>query len=53
MTQTVLAYPEMRIRAPKVYAYKDVLPNKIGAEVVLLEKVAYHILTSHHCITFD
>jgi hypothetical protein len=24
--------------APKVYGYKDILPNDIGAEVILLEK---------------
>jgi hypothetical protein len=27
--------------APKVYGYKDVLPNDIGAEVILLEKAGH------------
>ncbi|KAG1783075.1 hypothetical protein EV702DRAFT_1176321 [Suillus placidus] len=29
-----------KIEVPKIYGYKDLLPNEIGAEVVLMEKVA-------------
>ncbi|KAH7930716.1 hypothetical protein BV22DRAFT_1028166 [Leucogyrophana mollusca] len=38
MTATVRSAP-MKIDVPKVYGYKDVMPNDIGAEVVLLEKI--------------
>lgn len=38
MTATVQASP-IRINAPSVYAYRDIMPNDIGAEVVLMEKV--------------
>jgi hypothetical protein len=41
MTTTIQAYP-LRIGAPKIYAYNDTLPNDIGAEVVLLEKVSHN-----------
>lgn len=41
MTQVVRA-PPGEINAPRVYAYRDYLPNDINAEVVLLEKV--HII---------
>lgn len=30
----------LKIEVPKIYGYKDLLPNDIGAEVVLMEKVA-------------
>ncbi|KAF9006526.1 hypothetical protein BDQ17DRAFT_1302895 [Cyathus striatus] len=36
MTDTVTMF---KIRTPKIYAYIDSMPNDIGAEVVLLEKV--------------
>ncbi|TFK43677.1 hypothetical protein BDQ12DRAFT_675376 [Crucibulum laeve] len=39
MTDTVSKYKPGKIYVPKVYAYIDYLPNDIGAEVVLLEKV--------------
>lgn len=29
-----------KIEVPKIYGYYDLLPNDIGAEVVLMEKVA-------------
>jgi len=38
MTATVRACPTA-INAPKVYGYRDYMPNDINAEVVLLEKV--------------
>lgn len=30
-----------KIEVPKIYGYKDLLPNDIGAEVVLMEKVVW------------
>lgn len=45
MTATVQASP-IRINAPSIYAYRDIMPNDIGAEVVLMEKVA-HVLYCH------
>jgi hypothetical protein len=39
MMTTVRASPS-KIVVPKIYGYKDFLPNDVGAEVVLMEKVA-------------
>jgi hypothetical protein len=38
MTATVRACPTV-VNAPRVYGYRDFMPNDINAEVVLLEKV--------------
>jgi hypothetical protein len=51
MTATVRACPT-KINAPKVYGYRDFLPNDINAEVVLLEKVEYHSFTFESYIEF-
>lgn len=39
MAETVRACP-IPVNAPKIYAYRDSVPNDINAEVILLEKVS-------------
>ncbi|KAG0709853.1 hypothetical protein DFH29DRAFT_17510 [Suillus ampliporus] len=38
---TTVRSSSSKIEVPKIYGYRDVLPNDIGAEVVLMEKVAW------------
>lgn len=37
MTSTMLEHPAINV--PRIYGFLDELPNAVGAEVVLLEKV--------------
>jgi hypothetical protein len=47
MTATIRACP-IKINAPKVYGYRDFMPNDVNAEVVLLEKVCRTASTPCH-----
>ncbi|KAF9491388.1 hypothetical protein BDN71DRAFT_1452985 [Pleurotus eryngii] len=42
--RTIRLRPQLQLVIPQVYGFKDFLPNPIGAEVVLLQKIAGHPL---------